>query len=185
MVSRLERLWRIPYRPPSEPDCFVIPSYALVSRTQPTAPTRAQIDLAIAWWRRFPSSVIIMSTGDNQHLGLPNSRVMVEYARANGVPDENLIEEDRSLTTYQNLLYSRRIVDQRHLQQPTLVTLDLYTRRAVATAHRMGWNDVCWLSVYSPGQPACGYKWLQTHSRGTILCYEVLAMALGKVLAWN
>jgi len=110
---------------------------------------------------------------------------MVEYARANGVPDENLIEEDRSLTTYQNLLYSRRIVDQRRLQQPTLVTLDLYTRRAVATAHRMGWNDVCWLSVYSPGQPACGYKWLQTHSRGTILCYEVLAMALGKVLAWN
>ena len=184
MVTWLERHWRIPDRPPVQPGCFIIPSYALVNRTQPTAPTRAQIDLAIAWWKHFPSSLIIMSTGDNQRLGVPNSRVMVEYARESGVPDANLVEEDRSLTTYQNLLYSRRIVDQLHLQQPTLVTLDLYTRRAVATANRVGWTEICWLSAYSRGQPAYGYKWLQTHSRGTILCYEILAMVLSKALGW-
>ena len=184
MVSVLERLWCILDRPPTQPGCFIVPSYALVSRTEPTAPTRAQIDLAIAWWKRFPSSLIIMSTGDNQRLGVTNSRVMVEYAHANGVPHKNLVEEDQSLTTSQNLLYSRKIVDELQLQQPTLVTLDLYTRRAVATARRMGWNDICWLSVFSSGQPAFGYKWLQTHSRGTILVYEILAMTLSKIVGW-
>lgn len=184
MVSPLERLWCITDRPPAQPDCFVIPSYALVSRTLPTAPTRAQIDLAIAWWKRFPASMIIMSTGDNQRLGVANSQVMVEYAREKGVPDANLVEEDRSLTTYQNLLYSREIVDKLGLRQPTLITLDLYTRRAVATARRMGWNEICWLSVYAHGQPAYGYKWIQTHSRATILLYEAVAMVWSRVVGW-
>jgi len=40
-----------------------------------------------------------MSTGDNQRLGVPNSRVMVEYAVGLGILRESLIEEDRSLST--------------------------------------------------------------------------------------
>jgi uncharacterized SAM-binding protein YcdF (DUF218 family) len=142
------------------------------------------MDLAIAWRRRFPGAVLIMSTGDNQRLGVTNAWVMADYARARGVPRPYLIQEDNSLNTFENLLYSRRLVQRLGLSQPTLVTLDLYTRRAVATAEKMGWDDVRWLSVYSHGQPAYGRKWLQTHSRGTILVYEVLAMALSKVAGW-
>jgi vancomycin permeability regulator SanA len=184
MAHWAERIWCIKDNPPAEADAFIIPSYALVDRTRPTRPTRAQIDLAIDWWRRFPQAIIIMSTGDNQGLGLPNSRVMVEYAAARGVPRQSLVEEDRSLTTYQNLLFSRRICDERGLRQPTLVTIDLYTRRAVATSIKLGWSEVRWLSVYAQGESAFGYKWLQTHSRLTIFCYEVAAMALSKVVGW-
>ena len=162
----------------------MIPSYALVNRTLPTRPTRAQIELAVEWWRRFPRAALIMSTGDNQGLGVPNSTVMAAYAERLGVPRQNIIEEDRSLTTYQNLLYSLRMVEEQGLRQATLVTLDLYTRRAVATARKLGWPNLYWLSVFSSGQPAHGYKWLQTHSRGTILAYEVAAMALSRVLGW-
>ena len=79
-----------------------------------------------------------MSTGDNQGLGIPNSRVMAEYAVSLGLPRENVIEEDRSRNTYENLLYSMQIIKERNLGQPTLVTLDLYTRRAVATAQKSG-----------------------------------------------
>jgi uncharacterized SAM-binding protein YcdF (DUF218 family) len=94
------------------------------------------------------------------------------------LPRENVIEEDRSRTTYTNLLYSMQIIKERNLAPATLVTLDLYTRRAVATARKMGWTDFHWLSVYSEGEPAYGYKWLQTYSRTTIFCYEVGAMIL-------
>jgi uncharacterized SAM-binding protein YcdF (DUF218 family) len=48
------------------------------------------------------------------------------------------------------------IIAAEHLQQPTLVTLDLYTRRAVATARKLGWKDFYWLSVFSEGEPAYG-----------------------------
>jgi uncharacterized SAM-binding protein YcdF (DUF218 family) len=178
------RVWTVTDHPPSEPECFVIPSYALRDRSLPTRPTRAQIELACEWWRAFPRAVLIMSTGDNQHLGVPNSTVMAEYARRLGVPPAQIIEEDRSRNTVQNLRYAWAIVRAHRYRQPTLVTLDLYTRRAVATAHRMGWQEVYWLSVYSRGEPAYGVKALQTYSRATILCYEVLAMAYSKLAGW-
>ena len=177
-------MWQIKDNPPTDPDCFVIPSYAPKSRTLPTLPTRKQIELAFEWWKRFPQAKVIMSTGDNQRLGINNSTVMAEYAIQLGFPAENVIEENRSINTYQNLLYSSEIINKYGLKHPTLVTIDLYTRRAVATAKKFGWKDFYWLSVYSEGEPAYGYKWLQTYSRSTIFYYEVGAMVLSKIVGW-
>ena len=180
----IQRLWTIGDNRPSTPGCFVIPSYALKDSSLPTRQTRAQIELAFEWWKKFPEAKLIMSTGDNQRLGIPNSTVMAEYAVSLGLPRENVVEEDRSRTTYENLLYSMQMIKALNLAQPTLVTLDLYTRRAVATARKMGWTNFHWLSVFSEGEPAYGYKWLQTHSRMTIFCYEVGAMILSKMVGW-
>jgi uncharacterized SAM-binding protein YcdF (DUF218 family) len=176
--------WTIADNAPSEPGCFVIPSYALKDRSLPTRPTRAQIELAYQWWKKFPQAKLILSTGDNQRLGIRNAAVMADYAMSLGIPGENLIEEDRSLNTYENLRYSMDIIQAEHWLQPTLVTLDLYTRRAVATARKSGWQDFHWLSVFSKGQPAYGYKSLQTHSRFTIFCYELGAMVYSKMMGW-
>jgi uncharacterized SAM-binding protein YcdF (DUF218 family) len=179
-----EKQWTLPDSPPSHPDCFVVPSYALKDRFTPTKPTIAEIEMAVEWWRRFPSSSLIMCTGDNQRLGISNASVMAAYAVRLGVPPAHVIEEDRSLNTYENLHYALQIIRERNFQQPTLVTLDLYTRRAVATARKMGWKDFYWLSVYSSGEPAYGYKWFQTHSRFTLYVYEVLAMMYSKMVGW-
>ena len=184
MSAGIQRFWNIPDNPPPNPGCFVIPSYALKDRALPTRPTRAQIELAVEWWNKFPRAKLIMSTGDNQWLGIPNSKVMVDYAMRLGVPRENLIEENRSLNMRENLLYSMDIIQTEHLQQPTLVTLDLYTRRVVATATKLGWREFYWLSVFSEGEPAFGYKWLQTYSRFTISCYELAAMVYSKIVGW-
>ena len=184
MEKLIQRFWAIDDNPPSQPGCFVIPSYALKDATLPTRPTRAQIELALEWWKRFPESKLIMSTGDNQGLGIPNSRVMAEYAVSLGLPRENVIEEDRSWNTYTNLRYSMEIIQSHKLGPPTLVTLDLYTRRAVATARKLGWKDFHWLSVFSEGEPAYGYKWIQTYSRTTLFCYELGALILSKLVGW-
>jgi len=174
----------IPDNPPIHPDCFVIPSYALKDRTLPTLPTRAQINLAVLWWKRFPGAKLIMSTGDNQNLDVTNAKVMAEYAFSQGVPQENVIEEDRSLNTWENLLYSMDIIQNEGLKQPTLVTIDLYTPRAVATAKKQGWRDFCWLSVYSKGVPRYGWKQIQTRSRLTIFCYECWATVYSRLVGW-
>jgi uncharacterized SAM-binding protein YcdF (DUF218 family) len=179
-----EKQWMIPDHPPSDPGCFVIPSYALKDRFTPTKPTAAEIKLAVEWWRRFPRASLIMCTGDNQRLGVTNASVMAAYAVSLGVPAQNVIEEDRSVNTYENLYNAWQIIQERNFRQPTLVTLDLYTRRAVATARTMGWNDFYWLSVYSSGEPAYGYKRFQTHSRFTLYLYEVLAMFYSKMVGW-
>ena len=176
--------WLIPDHPPTAPGVFIIPSYAVKDRERPTQPTIAAIELACRWWKNFPQAKIIMSTGDNQGLGVTNSKVMVEYAARLNVPRENLIEEDRAMNTRENLIYSMEIVEREKLKQPTLVTLDLYTRRAVATAQKLGWQDFYWLSAFSPGEPAYGMKRFQTYSRGTILAYELVAMLYSKIVGW-
>ena len=184
MEEWIQRFWTIRDSPPTDPGCFVIPSYALKNASLPTRPTRAQIELAFRWWEKFPRAKLIMSTGDNQGLGIPNARVMADYAVSLGLPRGNVIEEDRSRNTYENLLYSMQIIQAQKLRQPTLVTLDLYTRRAVATAKKMGWMDFHWLSVFSEGEAAHGYKRLQTFSRTTIFCYEVGALIFSKIAGW-
>jgi len=140
--------------------------------------------LAIAWWRRFPRAKLIMCTGDNQRLGVTNAQVMVNYAVRLGVPRENLIAEERSRDTRENLIYAMEIITREKLQQPTLVTLDLYTPRAVAIARKLGWRDFYWLSVFSRGEPAFGTKRFQTYSRATIFMYELIATIYGKVVGW-
>lgn len=184
MEKIVKRFWAINDNPPTNPGCFVIPSYALKDATIPTLPTRREIELAVQWWKKFPRAKLIMSTGDNQRLGIPNSKVMADYAVSLGLPREDVLEEDRSLNTYQNLLYSMEIINKQNFSQPTLVTLDLYTRRAVATARKMGWRNFHWLSVFSEGEPAYGYKWIQTYSRTTLFCYEVGAMVFSKMIGW-
>jgi len=181
---RFAKFWTIPDHPPSNPGCLIVPSYALKDRALPTKPTRAQIELAIAWWKQFPRAKIIMCTGDNQGLGVTNARVMVEYAARLGVPRENLIEETASQNTWENLFNGLTIAARQNWTQPTLVTLDLYTRRAVATARQQGWKHFCWLSVFSEGESAYGLKAIQTYSRVTIFCYEVIALVYSKMVGW-
>jgi uncharacterized SAM-binding protein YcdF (DUF218 family) len=177
-------IWLIDDHPPTRPGCFVVPSYALKNTTTPTRPTRAELELAAKWWRQFPSVPIIVSTGDNQGLGVSNAAVMARYTEGLGVPENHIIVEDRSLNTLENLVNCRRIIDDLGLRQPTLVTLDLYTRRAVAIAQKLGWDDVRWVSAYSKGEPAAGWKWLQTHSRPTIFCYEIAATVYCRLAGW-
>jgi len=176
--------WTIDDRAPEAPECFVIPSYALVDRTTPTLPTRAEIELAVRWWRRFPDSRLILCTGDNQRLGVTNAEVMADYAASLGVPRDRLVEEDRSRNTWENLSNALEIVRRLDLRQPTLVTHDLYTRRAVATARRLSYPDLHWLSARSAGEPAHGWKRFQTRSRATILVYELLAMLYSRLARW-
>ena len=125
-----------------------------------------------------------MATGDNQGLGVTNAAVMADYAVKIGVPREQVIEEDRSRNTYENLRFSMELIQALDLGEPTLVTLDLYTRRAVATARKLGWGQFHWLSVVSEGEPGHGLKAVQTGSRASILCYEMGAFVFSKLAGW-
>ena len=176
--------WRIADRPPSRPGCFVVPSYALKSATEPTLPTRSALELAAGWWRRFPDASIIVSTGDNQRLGVSNAEVMASYLLHLGLPRNRVIQEDRSHNTHENLTNCLDIVLSAGWDQPTLVTHDLYTRRAVAIARATGWQDLHWLSAVSDGEPAAGWKSLQTRSRTTILLYEIAAACYCRLRGW-
>lgn len=176
--------WTLQDNPPEKVDCIVVLSYAVKDLDMPTKPTCAAIDAAYILWKKFPQAYVIVSTGDNQGLGASNAAVMATYAEACGIPRSKLIREDQSLNTYENLIFSREIVKDRKFKHVTVAAFDLHMRRTVATAKKMRWGDIHWISGKGPGEPAYGWKWVQTATRGTIFVYEVLAMVYSRLIGW-
>ena len=180
----LYKWWRVEDNPAPNPDCFIVPSYALKDGRTPTRMTRAQIETAVSWQKRFPEAIIIFSTGDTQGLGIPDAKVMADYARGLGLPETAVVEEGESENTFENLVYAKKIMADHGCRQPILVIYDLHARRVLAIARKMGWEDLFWISATSPGEGAKGIKWLRTFSRPAILIYEWLGMAYSKTKGW-
>ncbi|KKU64299.1 MAG: hypothetical protein UX87_C0007G0040 [Candidatus Amesbacteria bacterium GW2011_GWA1_47_16] len=176
--------WLIPDNHIAAPDCLIVLSYAVKDKNKPVLPTKNLILTAYKIWKKFPGIKIILSTGDNQNLGLPNSAVMKKYALKIGIPPQCLLEEDRSRNTWENIKFSQEILKKNKLTRPQLVVLDLHARRAVATAKKLGWIDPHWTSVYSPGEPAYGWKAVQTAGRLTMLLWEILAYLYSYPKQW-
>ena len=176
--------WCIADREIDEPDCFIVPSYALKDRETPTLMTKAQIEKAVGLQRQFPDTIIIFSTGDTQGLGIPDSAVMAAYARELGAPQSSIVEEGESKNSAENLLFSQDIMQDKGVRRPILVLYDLHARRVLAIARKMGWQDIGWVSVTSPGEGAEGIKWLRTFSRPAILLYELVGMVYSKLMGW-
>lgn len=169
------KLWTLPDNPPVKTDCLVVLSYAVADRINPTVPTKTILKLAYSWWKKFPRSYVIMSTGDNQKLGVPNSLVMAGYAKTVGIPESRMIPESSSRNTVENLQYSFEMARRRKFKNITLILYDLHVRRTLAVAKKIGLQDFSWVSTGSPGSPAYGIKYFQTYNRMTIFIYEFLA----------
>lgn len=167
--------WTLNDRIPSKTDCFVILSYAVESRNHPTKPTKAVIALARNIQTQYPRAMFIMSTGDNQKLGIPNSTVMKQWAASIGIAKNKILEEPTSRNTFENLLFSKKIIEKNKFKHVTLLFYDLHARRSLAIAKKSGWNNISWMSATGGGSPAYGIKRFQTFSRGSIFIYEVFA----------
>ncbi|WP_245692437.1 YdcF family protein [Sporomusa acidovorans] len=55
-----------------------------------------------------------------------------------GIPQDKIIIEDQSLNTTQNALYVKQIIEQRHYEQPILVTSAFHMPRSVINFHKVG-----------------------------------------------
>lgn len=188
MLERFYHFLTIPDFPPRKCDFIIVLSYALKSKSELTPMTRACCDLAFKLHSRFPESKIIMSTGDNQSLGIPNSLVMVRYARSQNIAGRSLISESRSQNTFENIKYSLKLLKKlTRKKNPhiTLVAYDLHMRRAVATSRKLKVDNLSWVSATSKVGQAYGYKGiLQTRNRFTVFLYDILAIIFSKIRGW-
>ncbi len=176
--------WMIKDNLPQKTDCLIVLSYTVKNKTTPTKLTQAVLDLTYGLWRKFPKAKVIVSTGDNQGLGVTNAQVMKQYLISLGMPENTITKEDKSMNTYENLKYSWSILKKSKYKNITLITLDLHARRSVATAKKLGMENFSWISAYAKGDKAYGKKYLQTYSRFTILAYEILAYCYSAIKGW-
>lgn len=96
----------------------------------------ARINRGIEVYRRNPGSKIIMSGGQGPDEEIPEAVAMAKYAEEKGVPKKDIIVEDKSKTTRENLIFSHKLMkpDSRF----AIVTNSYHVYRVLVLAKRLG-----------------------------------------------
>jgi len=96
----------------------------------------SRIDKGIELLKYNPSSKIILSGGMGPGEDIPEGVAMADYAKQNGVSEEKIIIENKSKNTYENLLFSSRLMDKEN-PKIALVTTSYHVFRALVFAKKL------------------------------------------------
>lgn len=72
-----------------------------------------RLDKAYEYAKVHPNTVFILSGGRNGDDEISEAQVMYDYLKKRGVPEYQMIKEEESTSTYENLVYSKDIIDER------------------------------------------------------------------------
>lgn len=97
----------------------------------------ARIDKGIDLLSSNPNAVLILSGGQGSGEDIPESEAMAAYAVGRGVDRERIVMEARSVSTQENLLFSRKLMEK---EKPAIVivTTAYYVFRALLLAKQQG-----------------------------------------------
>ena len=79
---------------------------------------RGRVDKAIEFWKMQigqskKRAIFIPSGGQGRDEPMAEAEAMGRYLRECGIPEENLIEENQSKNTYQNMEFSKKLIEER------------------------------------------------------------------------
>ena len=117
-----------------------------------------RMDEAYTMWEKQPCLIVTCGAqGANEPA--PEGQVMKEYLMAKGVPEEQILVDDTSFNTRQNLRNAARLLESAGAKQVMIVTSDYHLPRAMALAQDMG------LSSSGKGSPTKAEYWLKNYTR--------------------
>lgn len=97
----------------------------------------ARIEKGIELLRYNPNAVLIMSGGQGSGEDIPESKAMADYALDKGVGAEKIILEQKSVSTQENLCFSRELMNKQK-PQIIIVTTAYHVFRALILAKQQG-----------------------------------------------
>lgn len=97
----------------------------------------ARIEKGIELLRYNPNAVLIMSGGQGSGEDIPESKAMAAYAVDKGVDTEKIVMEQKSVSTQENLRFSRELMNKQN-PQIIIVTTAYHVFRALILAKQQG-----------------------------------------------
>ena len=147
------------YEPPMDRDFIVILGCRIRRDGMPTPLLRGRIDRAVAFYteqkeKTGTAPVFVTSGGRGSDEVTSESASMKAYLLEQGIPQEQIIEEDRSVNTYQNMLFSKEKIDAvRPDAKVAFSTTNYHVFRSGLYARRVG------LKASGMGQPTKWWFW--------------------------
>ncbi len=113
----------------------------------------ARLDEGLALARQWPAARVAVSGGQDFGLQCSEADVMANYLIARGLGPQRLIREDRSTSTEENLVFSRRLLEEQGVSAAdplVLVTSDFHLIRATRIARKAGFGAVVGAAAQTP-----------------------------------
>ena len=151
-------LWKIEsFRPDAE-----LPAYdagivlgAALWNGEPSPGLKERLDKALELYRDGGFRYFILTGGyDYPGSRLTEAEGMRNYLAALGVPEDRMLLENEARSTYENLLFSRRIMEREDLRTALIVTHDFHAARARDVALRLGYDRPGFAAAESDVLPA-------------------------------
>jgi uncharacterized SAM-binding protein YcdF (DUF218 family) len=132
---------------------YVIVLGAKVNGNKPTAALKGRLDQAITYYNSNPSVKIVVTGGQGSDELYPESLVMKNYLLDNKVKASNILVEDKSSNTYENLYFAKRVIDKDSkdvtYQKIGVITNDFHILRAKMLCYRQFKQECQMQSAYT------------------------------------
>ena len=107
------------YKPEPDKDYMIILGCGICGDGTPTPLLRSRIDRALAFCREQEEKtgrapVLITSGGKGSDEMISESASMKQYLLERGVPEEQILEENRSTSTFENMKFSKELIQERN-----------------------------------------------------------------------
>lgn len=161
-------------------DYVIIHGAGLLRGDQLSKLLRDRLDKAVSVYRKDPTPPkLIPSGGKGDDETISEAEAMKRYLMEQGIPEEDILPEDRSKTTYENLAFSKAILDAREGNKYTaLVTSNYHVYRALRYCRKVG------LSCTGIGSRVAFYYWPSALIREYIAIHAEPRHALIALLGW-
>ncbi|WP_255988232.1 YdcF family protein [Chitinolyticbacter albus] len=138
---------------PQAPAAIVVLGSGL-NGSQPAPMLQLRLDETLQWAKRYPAAAIVVSGGQGLSEDISEAAAMRQYLAGQGIAQARILEENRSTSTEENLLFSHRVLGTRGLAADTLpvlvVSSDFHVWRARRIAKRQGYGKVMTAGAPTP-----------------------------------
>lgn len=106
----------------------------------PSLSLQYRLDAALAYAKEYTHVKLVLSGGQGHDEDIEEAVVMRDFLLENGIDESRLILENKSTSTYENLLFSQELLPS-NIDSVTLITSDYHLQRAKILASKLGWES--------------------------------------------
>ncbi|MBQ2939442.1 MAG: YdcF family protein [Clostridia bacterium] len=126
-------------KPVGDPTVIVLG--CAVNYDHPSAMLASRLDTAYDYLVEHPDAVAVLAGGHDPQDAISEAECMYRYLTEKGIAAERLYKEERSTSTYENLLFAEEIIAEHGLNRDLLlVTNEFHEYRAIHIAGKLGFE---------------------------------------------
>lgn len=148
-----------------------------VFRGRPSPVLRARIDHAVGLYNAGTVDKIIFTGGIGRNDTLSEAQVSANYAIGRGVAENDILLEDKSTSTVENLRFAKEIGEAAELDNYLIVSTPYHMLRATWIARDIG--------LEASSSPTQSTRWRSDRTRQVALVQETISISLYSVRRYS